>query len=62
MERINGFVEPGNPIINNIFAQKLTYIEFVEVNNIEYVLIRPVQKYKVAREKEFFLNQNFHPL
>jgi len=24
-------------------------------------LIRPVQKYKVAREKEFFLNQNFFP-
>ena len=61
IERINGFVEPGKQIINNIFAQKLTYIEFVEVNNIEYVLIRPVQKYKVAREKEFFLNQNFFP-
>jgi DNA-directed RNA polymerase subunit beta' len=61
IERINGFVEPGKEIINNIIAQKLIYIEFVEVNKIEYLLIRPVQKYKVAREKEFFLNQNFFP-
>ena len=61
IERINGFVDPGKQIINNIIAQKLIYIEFVEVNKVEYVLIRPVQKYKVAREKEFFLNQNFFP-
>nr|YP_010736116.1 RNA polymerase b''-subunit [Phaeocystis rex]WEL35976.1 RNA polymerase b''-subunit [Phaeocystis rex] len=61
LERINGFVEPGNEIMGGIIAQKLVYIEFFELHNIEYVLVRPVQKYKVAREKEFFLNQNFFP-
>ena len=61
IERINGFVEPGNEIVKGIIAQKLVYIEFIEVNEIEYVLARPVQKYKVTREKEVFLNQNFFP-
>ena len=61
MERSNGFVEPGNPIISDIIAQRLVYVEFIEINKVEYILVRPVQKYKVAREKEFFLNQNFFP-
>ena len=53
MERSNGFVEPGNPIISDIIAQRLVYVEFIEINKVEYILVRPVQKYKVAREKSF---------
>ena len=61
IERSDGFVEPGNQIIDGIIAQKLVYVEFTEINKIEYILIRPVKEYKVAREKEFFLKQNFFP-
>jgi DNA-directed RNA polymerase subunit beta' len=62
IDRINGFVEPGEKIFGDTIAQRLVYIEFLEINTIEYILIRPVEIYTVPREKEFFLNHNFFPL
>jgi len=61
LEKTNGFVKPGEIIIDNIIAQKLSYVEFININNVEYVLVRPVQRYRVPREKGFVLNHNFFP-
>ena len=61
IEKTNGFVKPGEIIVDNIIAQKLSYVEFISINNVEYVLIRPVQRYRVPREKGFVLNHNFFP-
>tara|TARA_B100000683_G_scaffold8301_1_gene9050 strand:- start:9057 stop:12851 length:3795 start_codon:yes stop_codon:yes gene_type:complete len=61
IDRINGFVEPGEKIFGNTIAQKLVYVEFLEINTIEYILVRPVEIYTVPREKEFFLNHNYFP-
>ncbi len=61
IDRVNGFVNPGNKIIGNTIAQQLVYVEFLEINAIEYLLVRPVKIYHVPREKEFFLNHNFFP-
>ena len=59
--RNNGFIKAGESIFTNIIAQKLSYGEFIEINNIKYVLIRPVQVYTVPREKGFILKHNFFP-
>ena len=61
IDRINGFAEPGDIIFGDTIAQQLVYVEFLEINNLEYILIRPVKIYSVPREKEFFLNHNFFP-
>tara|TARA_B110000444_G_scaffold257888_1_gene297410 strand:- start:2391 stop:6188 length:3798 start_codon:yes stop_codon:yes gene_type:complete len=57
----NYFIKPGEKIIGNIIAQKLCYSEYIEINNLSYLLIRPVQTYKVPREKGFFLEHLFFP-
>jgi len=57
----HSFIKPGELIINGIFAQKLCYGECIEINNITYLFIRPVQTYKVPREKGFFLEHLFFP-
>ena len=61
IDRINGFIEPGTKIFGNTIAQKLVYVEFLEINTFDYILIRPVKTYTVPREKEFFLDHNFFP-
>ena len=57
----NYFIKPGEKIVDNIIAQKLCYSEYIEINNLSYLLIRPVQIYKVPREKGFFLEHIFFP-
>jgi|APCry1669189034_1035192.scaffolds.fasta_scaffold00019_16 DNA-directed RNA polymerase subunit beta' len=53
------FIKPGELIIDNIIAQKLCYIEFIEIDNLSYILIRPVEVYKIPKEKGFVLEQTF---
>ena len=57
----NFFIKPGEIIINDIVAQKLCYSECIEINNLLYLLIRPVQIYKVPRERDFFLEHVCFP-
>ena len=61
LPRINGFLKPGEKIINNVVVQKLSFVEFIEINNLQYLLIRPVHIYRVPRKKGFFLNHAFCP-
>ena len=65
-ERINRFVEPGEINFltqgnNSIVIQKLSYLEFVNFYGIEYILIRPVKKYKVPEYKGFVMEHRFFP-
>ena len=60
-DKSNRFVEPGEVIFQNIIIQKLSYLEFVNFNGLEYVLLRPVTIYKVPQEKGFSINYRFFP-
>jgi DNA-directed RNA polymerase subunit beta' len=55
------FVKPGKKIFKNIYAQKLSFIEVIEIKNTFYLLVRPVTIFKVPREKGFFLEYLFFP-
>ena len=60
-DKSNRFVEPGEVIFQNIIIQKLSYLEFVNFNGLDYVLLRPVTIYKVPQEKGFSINYRFFP-
>ena len=60
-EKINRFVHPGEFLYPNIVVQKLSFIEFIDFQNVEYLLVRPVITYKVPQEKGFFINYRFFP-
>jgi DNA-directed RNA polymerase subunit beta' len=55
------FVKPGKKIFKDIYAQKLSFIEAIEIKNTFYLLVRPVTTFKVPREKGFFLEYLFFP-
>jgi DNA-directed RNA polymerase subunit beta' len=55
------FVKPGERIFKDIYAQKLSFIEAIEIKNTRYLLVRPVTTFKVPREKGFFLEYLFFP-
>ena len=58
------FVDAGEIIFTKnkkIFVQKLSYIEFLTFSGINYVLIRPVIKYKIPHDKGFVMNHLFFP-
>lgn len=57
----NRFVKPGEIIFSNLVAQKLSYLEFLTFQGLEYILLRPVITYKVPQEKGFFLKYRFFP-
>ena len=57
----NRFVKPGELICSNILVQKLSYLEFVNIQGSEYILLRPVITYKVPQEKGFFIKYRFFP-
>ena len=54
LEKTNGFIKPGEIIVENIIAQKLSYVEFIKINSVEYVLVRPVQRYRYHVKKVLF--------
>jgi DNA-directed RNA polymerase subunit beta' len=58
----NRFVKPGEFIITNkITAQRLVYLEFLDVVGELYILVRPVSVYKVPRDKYVDIEQSFFP-
>lgn len=62
LERVNRFVKPGEAIIpGKLAAQRLVYLEFLDVSGQPYVLARPVTVYKVPREKYLEIEQAFLP-
>lgn len=58
----NRFVKPGQMVVDNIVAQKLSYIELIEIHDSSYIFVRPVTTYKVPKEKGFFLEHLFFPV
>lgn len=58
-----GFVRPGEQIVPNVIAQKLCYLEQINISGLFYLLVRPVEVFEVPKEKGFiieyqpFLNQ-----
>jgi DNA-directed RNA polymerase subunit beta' len=61
VNKINRFLKPGELLFQNIVIQKLSYLEFVTFQGLEYVLLRPVITYKVPQEKGFFIKYRFFP-
>ena len=56
------FIQPGESILSNkLFAQKLIYIQFIDLFNKKFLFIRPVQTYEIPREKTLFFDQHFLP-
>ena len=61
IEKCNRFVKPGEVLFSKIIVQKLSYLEFVEFQGLDYILLRPVLTYKVPQEKGFFIKYRFFP-
>ena len=61
VESYNRFVKPGELLYSNILVQKLSYLEFINFQGLEYILLRPVVTYKVPQEKGFFIKYRFFP-
>ena len=61
LSRTNGFVSPGTRLFNYINIQKLSFIEFVTRQDHQYLLIRPVQIFRIPQEKGFGLEHTFFP-
>jgi len=55
------FIKPGEVIFSNVFAQQLSFVECLEINGITYLLVRPVQTFKVPQDKGFCFNYQFFP-
>ena len=60
-EKVNRFVKPGELIFSNILVQKLSFLEYISFQGLEYVLLRPVITYKVPQERGFSINYRFFP-
>ena len=57
----NRFVHPGEVLFSNIIVQKLSYLEYINFQGLDYILLRPVITYKVPQEKGFLINYRFFP-
>ena len=57
--RNNRFVKPGEFILPNFVIQNLSYLEFITINDLDYLLFRPVQVFKVPQDTGFFLDHLF---
>tara|TARA_B110001452_G_scaffold113919_1_gene94493 strand:- start:22820 stop:26629 length:3810 start_codon:yes stop_codon:yes gene_type:complete len=63
-DKSNCFVKEGDVIFTksaNVVAQKLSYLEVLNFSGINYVLIRPVIKYKIPHDKGFLMEHRFLP-
>ncbi len=61
-ENYSRFVKPGEFIIpGKVIAQRLVYLEFLEIFGSKYLLVRPVKTYSIPREKPFLLQQDSIP-
>ncbi len=59
IEKTRRFIKPGEFLFSKILIQKLSFLEFLTINGLDYVLIRPIQIYKVPQEKGFFTDQRY---
>ena len=59
--RTNRFIKPGEFLFPNYIVQNLSYLEFITVNNLDYLLCRPVQIFKVPQYIGFSINHLFFP-
>jgi DNA-directed RNA polymerase subunit beta' len=57
----NRFVQAGELLLNNVFVQKLSYLEHCSIKGKNYILLRPVQIFKVPQDKGFDINYRFFP-
>jgi len=57
--KVNRFVKPGELLFSNILVQKLSFLEFVNLQGYDYILLRPVITYQVPQEKGFFIKYRF---
>ena len=55
----SSFVKPGEFILNGLVAEKLCYVEQIDISGFSYLLVRPVQTFHVPREKGFLLEHRF---
>jgi DNA-directed RNA polymerase subunit beta' len=63
-DKTNRFIEEGKIIFSKtktIIVQTLSYLEFLNFSGAEYVLIRPVKKYKIPHDKGFVMQHRFFP-
>lgn len=54
----SSFIKPGEFITKDLIAERLSFVEFIEINTFSYLLIRPVEKFYVPREKGFIIEQS----
>jgi DNA-directed RNA polymerase subunit beta' len=59
--KYNRFVQAGELLFSNIIVQKLSYLEYLNFQGLEYILLRPVITYQVPQEKGFFIKYRFFP-
>nr|WKK50207.1 RNA polymerase beta'' subunit [Ochrosphaera neapolitana] len=58
----NRFIKPGEVLIpNRLIAQSLVYVEFFNIFELSYMLIRPVKTYSISKTKSFYLEHKFFP-
>ena len=56
------FVKPGEFLIKDrVVVQRLAYLEFLEMPEFQYLMVRPVKTYHIPRVNSFALAQNFFP-
>ena len=56
------FVKPGEFLIEDrVVVQRLSYVEFFDTSEFQYLMVRPVKTYHIPRVNSFALAQNFFP-
>ena len=60
-EKFNRFIKPGEIVFSKVIVQELSYLELVNLQGLDYALIRPVLTFNVPQEKGFFFKYRFFP-
>nr|YP_009396806.1 RNA polymerase b''''-subunit [Ophidocladus simpliciusculus]ARW65992.1 RNA polymerase b''''-subunit [Ophidocladus simpliciusculus] len=50
LEKFRGFLRPGEILLNQINTNKLVYWEYISINNLNFILLRPVIIYSVPQK------------
>ena len=61
VDKTDRFVTPNEVLFSGLIIQKLSYLEFINLDSIDYILLRPVQVFKVPQEKGFNIKYRFSP-
>nr|YP_009295326.1 RNA polymerase beta' subunit [Dasya binghamiae]AOH77338.1 RNA polymerase beta' subunit [Dasya binghamiae] len=54
LDKLRGFLRPGETIFNNIKTEKLAYWEYISISNQDFILLRPVIIYSVPKKTLLF--------